>query len=89
LTNVEQGNACIYAKIQLAQNLGISASGSDQVNAAVNQTQDPNGLWSAVGWFYDEPSGVLTVYFNAVPSDDGAQLLTNIQGIYSTAAFVT
>ncbi len=83
MVNVKTNPSNITALVQLAPNLGVSTTGSPQIDSAVQQTAN------AVGWNYDEPSGVLTVYFNAVPADDGAQLLTNIQTVYSTAAFVT
>lgn len=89
MANVKNNKVNIVAKIQLSSNLGLSAEGSVNIDSAVTQTQDANGEWNAVGWFYDEASGVLTVYFNAVPSDDGAQLLTNIQTVYPSAAWVS
>lgn len=82
MANVKQNPSNITAKIQLDVNLGISTAGSTDVDNVVKTT--PN----CVGWFYDETSGVLTVYLNLVPDDDGAKLLTKLQTVYPNAVFL-
>ena len=89
MANVKNNKVNITAKIQLDSNLGLSTNGSSDIDTMVAQTQDTGAMWNAIGWFYDETSGILTVYFNAVPSDDGAQLLTNIQTAYPSATWVS
>ena len=89
MVNISNNIVNVTAQIQLASNLGLSTNGSDEVNVAVAKTSDSKGrLWAAIGWDYTETTGILTVYFNAVPADDGVSLLVNIQTVYPTATLV-